>query len=254
MKPCAIVTGSATGVGSSSAKLLAKQGWNVLVNYTKSKDEAEETAKQCIAYGAEVIVFQGDVSEDAVCRSMVQEVIDQWGRLDGLVNNAGTTRFCALNNLEGLNEDDFHYLYQVNLVSAFQMSRAAAPFLKASRGSIVNVSSIAGINGSGSSIAYACSKGAMITLTHSLAHALAPEIRVNAICPGFIQGRWTRNFLKENYEKINQNFAQASSLEVTALPEDIAEGIVYFITGAKLSTGEIRTIDAGFSHKVTTLR
>ncbi len=253
MKPCAIVTGSATGVGAATALMLSKAGWNVLINYSKSKTEAEETAHLCKESGADVLLLQGDVSDDLVCRHLVEVAISRWNRLDALVNNAGTTRFCPLSDLEGLTTDDFLYLYQVNVLSAFQMSRAAAPYLKKQKGSVVNVSSISALNGSGSSIAYTCSKGAMVTLTLSLAHALAPEVRVNAICPGFIQGRWTRGFLGEKYERVNQNFANASTLQVTATPEDIAEGICYFVTGAKLSTGEIRTIDGGFSHKVTSL-
>jgi 3-oxoacyl-[acyl-carrier protein] reductase len=253
MKPCAIVTGSATGVGAATALMLAKAGWNVVINYSKSKAEAEETTGFCREAGADTLLLQGDVSDDSVCRQLVAGAVDRWGRLDALINNAGTTRFCPLSELEGLTADDFLYLYRVNVLSAFQMARAAAPHLKKQKGSIVNVSSISALNGMGSSIAYTCSKGAMVTLTLSLAHALAPEVRVNAICPGFIQGRWTRGFLGEKYELVNENFARASTLQVTAKPEDIAEGIVYFVTGAKLSTGEIRTIDGGFSHKVTSL-
>jgi len=253
MRPAAIITGSATGVGAATAVLLAQKGWNVLINYTRSKIEAEETAEQCRKSGADVIILQGDVSDDLACRKMVDLSIEKWGHLNALVNNAGTTRFCPLPDLEGLTQADFQDLYQVNVVGAFQMARAAAPYLKKEKGSVVNVSSISGLNGSGSSIAYACSKGAMVTLTLSLAHALAPEVRVNAICPGFIQGRWTKNFLGDHYDKVKRNFAQAATLGVTAMPEDIAEGIVYFVTGAKLSTGEIRTIDAGFSHYVTKL-
>lgn len=253
MKPGIIITGSATGVGAATARSLASKGWNVLINYTKSKKEAEETAHHCSQFGSDTILMKADVSEDLNCRKMVQKAFEKWNRIDGLVNNAAQTRFCPLSDLEGLKQQDFHDLYQVNLVSAFQMTRAATPYLMNQKGSVVNVSSIAGINGNGSSIAYACSKGALITLTLSLAHALAPDVRVNAICPGFIQGRWTKNFLKENYEKVNESFARASSLQTTATPEDVADGIVHFITGAKLSTGEIRTIDGGFSHFVTKL-
>jgi 3-oxoacyl-[acyl-carrier protein] reductase len=233
--------------------MLSQMGWNVLINYSKSKAEAEETAKFCRDAGADIIIMQGDVSNDDVCRQLVEASMAQWGRLDALVNNAGTTRYCPLPDLEGLSRDDFIHLYEVNVLSAFQMSRAAAPHLKKQHGSIVNVSSISALNGSGSSIAYTCSKGAMVTLTLSLAHALAPQVRVNAVCPGFIQGRWTKNFLEEKYEQVNKNFAKASTLQMTATPADIAEGIVYFVTGAKLSTGEVRTIDGGFSHKVTSL-
>ncbi|NND31762.1 MAG: SDR family oxidoreductase [Saprospiraceae bacterium] len=253
MRKTSIITGSATGVGASTAIQLAEEGWNVVVNYSKSEREAEETSQVCRSKGAEVLLFKADVSVDDKCRDMVSAAIEKWGRLDALVNNAGTTRFCPLSNLEGVSEDDFLHLYRVNVLSAFQMSRAAAPHLKKTKGSIVNVSSISALNGSGSSIAYTSSKGALVTLTLSLAHALAPDVRVNCICPGFIQGRWTRNFLKENYDRVNANFAQASSLQVTATPEDIADAIAYYVTRAKINTGEIRTIDGGFSHNVAKL-
>ena len=218
MRKSAIVTGSSSGVGAATALMLAKEGWNLVVNYSKSKSEGQDVAQKCRAYGADVILFQGDVSNDDICRDMVDSVVQKWGGLDALVNNAGTTKFCPLSDLEGLNEDDFLNLYRINVLSAFQMSRAAAPHLKKAQGSIVNVSSISALNGSGSSIAYTCSKGAMVTLTLSLAHALAPHVRVNCICPGFIQGRWTKNFLKDSYDKVNRAFAEASSLQVTATP------------------------------------
>ncbi len=253
MNKTAIITGSATGVGSATALQLAARGWNVLINYSKSQKEAEDIFSQCKDLGSDALLYKGDVSSDAVCRKMVKIAVDHWGRLDGLVNNAGTTCYCKLSDLEGVKKDDFIYLYEVNLLSAFQMTRAAAPHLKRNKGSIVNVSSISALNGSGSSIAYTCSKGAMVTLTLSLAHALSPDVRVNCICPGFIQGRWTKNFLGERYDEIENSFANASSLNVTATPDDIAESIVYFITGAPLSTGEIRTVDGGFSHYVTKL-
>jgi 3-oxoacyl-[acyl-carrier protein] reductase len=253
MKKTAIITGSATGVGAATAIQLAQEGWNVVVNYSKSELEAQETAKKCEGHGAEVILMKADVADDTNCRNMVAAVMTKWGRLDALVNNAGTTRFCPLSDLEGLSKEDFMYLYEVNVLSAFQMSRAAAPHLKKSNGSIVNVSSISALNGSGSSMAYTCSKGAMVTLTLSLAHALAPEVRVNCICPGFIQGRWTKNFLGEKYEAVRDNFAAASSLQATTTPEDIADAIAYYVTRAKLNTGEIRTVDGGFSHHVVKL-
>lgn len=253
MKKCAIVTGSSSGVGAATALMLSQSGWNVLVNYHRNADGAEMVAARCREANADVLIFQGDVSDDSVCRSMVTAVIDRWGRIDGLVNNAGDTRYCPLTDLEGINAVDFLDLYSTNVISAFQMTRAASPALKQARGSVVNVSSIAGLNGNGSSMAYACSKGAMITLTLSLAHALAPDVRVNCICPGLIHGRWARNYLGDRYDIITENFAKASTLDRIATPEDIAEGIVHFVTEAKMSTGEIRTIDGGFTHFVTKL-
>ncbi len=253
MRKAAIISGSATGVGAATAIQLAKEGWDVMVNYTKSKTEAEETSRICREAGADVLLIQADVSEDSNCRMMVEKAMQRWGHLDALVNNAGATKYCALPNLEGLNTEDFLSLYQTNVLSAFQLSRAAAPHLKTVEGCIVNVSSISALNGVGSSIAYTCSKGAMVTLTLSLAHALSPDVRVNCICPGFIQGRWTKNFLGDRYEDVNRNFAQASTLKRTTTPEDIADAVAYFVTRAKLSTGEIRTIDGGFSHHVVSL-
>jgi 3-oxoacyl-[acyl-carrier protein] reductase len=218
----------------------------VVVNYNRSEEEAQGTADQCAAQGAGVLVCRADVSEDADCRRMVDLTVGKWGRLDALVNNAGTTRFCAYSDLNGLSKSDFMDLYAVNVVSAFQMARAAARHLKSSDdGVIVNTSSTAALTGLGSSIAYAASKGALTTLTLSLAHALAPGIRVNAVCPGFIQGRWTRNFLGERYEEVKRQIEDASALKKTAIPEDIAGTIVHLVCEARMMTGQIVTIEGG---------
>ncbi len=166
---------------------LADNGARVVINYTKSIKEAEETLGQAKAKGVEALLAQGDVSSDDDCRRIVKHTVDKWGRIDMLVNNAGTTKFADHADLSALNADDFLNIYKVNVVGAFQMIRAAEPHLKASGfGRVVNVSSIAGVLGVGSSVAYAASKGALNTMTFSLARALAPEIRVNAVCPGFI--------------------------------------------------------------------
>lgn len=249
----AIITGSSTGVGAATAMQLAQRGWNVVINYARSQQEAEATAMQCREAGAEVLLIQADVSSDTACRDLVHEVYHAWGRIDALVNNAGTTKFCAYDNLEGLSAEDWHHIYGINVVGAYQMARAAAPHLKEQQGCIVNNASIAGLNGMGSSIAYAASKGALVTLTLSLAHALGPEIRVNAVCPGFIQGRWTQGFLGERYEAVNQQFAEAATLQKTALPADVAEVIVFLVTGARLMTGEIMIVDGGSTLKQVTL-
>ena len=242
----ALVTGSSTGVGAATCQLLAQRGWDVVINYTRSEAEARETLAKCKESGVESLLCQADVSDDSQCRGMVQATIEKWGRLDALVNNAGTTRFCALSDLEGLEKKDFLRIYGVNVVGAYQMTRAAAPYLKSSDdGVIVNTSSTAASTGIGSSIAYAASKGALTTMTLSLAHALAPEVRVNAICPGFIQGRWTKNFLGENYEAVKRDVEEASALKKTAIPEDIAKTIVHLVCEAQLMTGQIVTLEGG---------
>ena len=249
----AIVTGSARGVGAAVVNQLASQGWKVVINYSKSEDQAREVEEACRRAGGESLLCQADVASDDDCRRMVDETMSQWGRIDALVNNAGTTRFCGHANLEGLSAEDFQYIYGVNVVGPYQMVRAASPHMKAAgKGAIVNVASTAGVTGVGSSVAYAASKGALITMTLSLARVLGPEIRVNAVCPGFIQGSWLRQGLgDELYDATKQYLESSSPLNMTATPETVAESICYFITGAPLVTGETLILDGGF-HLTTT--
>lgn len=243
----AIVTGSATGLGAAAAKLLATKGCHAVINYTKSESEAEETAAACEALGVETLLCRADVSSDADCRRMVQETMERWGRVDALINNAGTTVFAAAADLDGLSAEDFQHVYSVNVVGPFQMTRAVVPHMQAAgHGAIVNVSSVAGVMGIGSSIAYVASKGALNSMTLSLARALGPEIRVNAICPGFIQGRWLRGGLgEEQYDAVKAHVESTTPLRKAATPEEIAEAAVWFIDGAGLVTGETLMVDAG---------
>jgi 3-oxoacyl-[acyl-carrier protein] reductase len=243
----AIVTGSARGLGAATAKLLASKGCNVVVNHTKSEDQAEAVAADCRAAGAEAIVCQADVSEDADCRRMAQAAMDKWGRIDGLVNNAGTTKFCAHDNLEGLSAEDFHYVLGVNTIGPFQMVRAVAPHMQAQgHGSVVNVSSVAGIQAIGSSLAYIASKGGLNTMTIAMARALGPDIKVNAICPGFIEGDWLRQGMgAERYDATKAHLESATPLRAVNAPEDLAETVVFLLSNAPNITGEIITVDAG---------
>lgn len=243
----AIVTGSATGVGAATAERLAGKGWRVVINYNKSEAEARETQVACAARGVETLLIQGDVANDADCRHLAQAALDAWGRIDALVNNAGVTKFVKYLDLNDLNAADFQRIYSVNVIGAYQMVRACAPAMKRQgKGAVVNVSSVAGITGMGSSIAYAASKGALNNMTFALARALGPEIRVNAICPGFIEGRWLRDGLGEQaYESFRKRYSESVPLASTAQPDDIAETIVWLIEGARLVTGETIMIDAG---------
>ena len=242
----AIVTGSATGVGAATATLLAAKGCNVVVNYSKSQAAAEATAETCIAAGVEALVVQGDVADDGACRALVQAAVDKWGHIDGLVNNAGTTVIVDHADLEGLSGDDFQRLNLVNVVGAFQMTRAAAPHMKAAgAGAVVNISSIAGVTGIGSSIAYAASKGALNTMTLSLARALAPEIRVNAICPGFITTPWWQSLSAEAYEKLKTSQESSVPLRRVSSAEDIAETVVWLMQADAPITGETLLVDGG---------
>jgi len=247
IQPVAIVTGSSRGVGAATACLLAKRGYRVVVNYTKSEEAARKVQAACESLGAETLLCRADVAEDADCRHMADEAMAKWGRIDVLVNNAGITKFCAHNDLEGLVKEDFLNIYSTNVVGPYQMIRAVAPHLqKTGKGAIVNVASIAGVTGMGSSVAYCASKAALINMTISLARALGPEIRVNAICPGFIQGEWNQNGLgKEMYEMVKKNLETTLPLRMTATPEMIASTIRYFIEDAILVTGETLLLDGG---------
>jgi len=242
----AIVTGSATGVGAASALALARRGYDVLINYSKSNREAEQSERACREAGADTLLARGDVAEDAACRALVETAIARWGRLDALVNNAGVTTFSGPSNWEVLDAEVFQRIYGVNLVGAFQMIRAAVPHLKAARGAIVNVSSIAGSLGIGSSIPYIASKGALNSLTLHLARALAPEVRVNAVCPGLITSRWfVEGVGQENYEKIKAGFERNAPLARACTPEDVAEAVVWLVDGARSVTGELIQLDSG---------
>jgi len=244
----AIVTGSATGVGAATAILLAGKGCNVIINYTRSKDEAEETAATCREKGAEAITVQADVSEDADCRRMAQTAVDEWGRIDYLVNNAARTKFNPFPQLDGIDKEDFLNIYAVNVVGAYQMIRAVEPHIRKVGGAIVNDSSIGGVTGIASSIPYAASKAALNLMTKSLAHVLAPEIRINTVVPGMIQTRWLKgNMSAEVYEQLISTTAAALPLQEVAHAEDIAETLVFFLIGpgSRLVTGETLIVDSG---------
>lgn len=242
-----IVTGSSSGVGQATAIQCAARGANVLVNYNSKKAGAEATADACEKAGGRAIVFGGDVADDASCRAMVEAAVAEFGAVHGLVNNAGMTKFVNHADLDGLDAADFQRIYAVNTVGAFQMARAAAPHMKAAgEGAIVNVASIAAVMGIGSSIAYAASKGALVTMTLSLARVLGPEVRVNAVCPGFIQGEWLREGMgPDTYDRVKANLEATSPLGATADAESVAECVLYFLEGARLITGETMILDGG---------
>ncbi len=242
-----IVTGSATGTGAACAVQLARKGARVVINYTKSVKDAQETLEKCKAAGTEAIVVQGDVAVDADCRRLAQAALDKWGRIDGLVNNAGITKFAAHADLDALDAADFQHIYAVNVIGPYQMIRACAPAMKKrGQASIVNVSSISGVKGIGSSVAYVASKGALNAMTLSLARALAPEIRVNAICPGLIETRWhLSRFSEEDYAKFKAGYEKTVPLAKAASADDVAEVAVWLLEGAAQVTGETILVDGG---------
>ena len=243
----AIVTGSATGVGAATAVMLAQKGCNVVINYTKSEKEAMATAELVEQHNVESLVFQADVSNDDECQSMVEAAIKKWGKIDYLVNNAGKTKFNPFENLEGLSSEDFLDIYSVNVVGPYQMIKAVVPYMKKQgEGAIVNDSSLAGINGVGSSIAYVTSKAALNMMTKSLAHVLGPEIRINTVAPGPIKTRWLKGGMgDEAYSALIEQAEKELPLKQVATPEDVAETLIWFLEGAKLITGEVLIVDSG---------
>ena len=249
-RPTAVVSGSATGIGAACARHLAAAGLNVAVNYTKSAAEAEATAEACRALGVEALVVQGDVGEDADCRALAAAALEAWGGLDVLVNNAGITRFADSDDLDSLTKDDFDRIFAVNVTGAYQLTRAAAPHLKAAGGggggAVVNVSSHSGFSGIGSSMAYAASKGALNTLTLSLARALAPEVRVNAVCPGFVDTRWMAGRLDQaEMAAFKARAAEIAPLKLLVTPDQVAEAVCWFALGGRAVTGQLLVIDGG---------
>jgi len=249
---CAIVTGSASGLGAATAAILAKAGARIVVNYSNSKVEAEATADRCRDAGAEVVVIQGDVARDEDCKKIVAGAAP-WGRLDALINNAGTTKHVAHDKLEELSAEDFQRIFAVNTIGPYQMVRAARGLLEAGAkasgrpAAVVNVSSVAGISGGGSSVAYAASKGALNTMTLSLARALAPLIRVNTVCPGYIDTPWfTKGRGEAGAKAVRDSVVARVPLKVASTADDIAQ-LVCFLASPLSSnmTGEIVRMDAG---------
>ena len=243
----AIVTGAGTGVGRATALRLAEQGCSVLVNYSRSQDAAESAADQAREKGVQAVAFRADVSDDSACRAMVSEAERVFGRLDILINNAGTTTFIDHADLEGVSEADWDAILAVNLKGPFFCARAAAPLIAAAGGGeMVMTSSVAGVAGFGSSIPYCASKAALNNLVITLARALGPKnIRVNAVAPGFIAGDWLKQGLGEVYDLVKEANERKAPLGRVSDPEEVSRAIVSLITGSDLVTGRVLPVEGG---------
>lgn len=243
----AIVSGSATGIGAACALAFAQAGANVLVNYTRSERDALGVTRRCIAAGVDAIPVRADIAEDEACRVLAEQAVTRWGRIDVLVNNAGITRFADPHDLESLSRPDFEAVFAVNVTGAYQLTRAVERRLRESPvAAVVNVSSHSGFSGVGSSIAYAASKGALNTLTLSLARALAPAIRVNAVCPGFVDTRWMRARLDEaGLQAFKQRAAAIAPLQRMVQPEEVADAVTWLALRARAVTGQLLVVDNG---------
>jgi 3-oxoacyl-[acyl-carrier protein] reductase len=239
-RPVALVTGSATGIGRAVAVRFAAQGLAVAVNYSRSAAEAEETLAAVKAHGVPALLGQANVADDAAVRALVARCRDELGGLDVLVNNAGITHFIDHTNLDALTDAVWDDIFNVNLKGAFQVCRAAMPLLQERGGSIVNVTSVAGLSGQGSSIPYAASKAALNSLTKSLARAFAPRVRVNAVAPGPVLTRWLGG-----RQDMVERFLHGTPLGRAATPDDIADAVVFLARGTTLMTGQVVVVDGG---------
>ncbi|MGH7774140.1 MAG: SDR family NAD(P)-dependent oxidoreductase [Candidatus Binatia bacterium] len=245
-----LVTGGATGIGRATVVRLARAGvGGVVINYRSAKEEAEQLAAEVRRIGPKALCVRADVKNDGQVRAMVQRVREQFGRLDVLVNNAGLTHWVPVTDLEGLTDAVWDDILDVNVKGAFRCARAAAPLLSETEGMVVNVSSISGIIApvTMSSLAYGTAKAALIYLTRSLAVAMAPKVRVNAVAPAFTNTKWMRDHFGADYEQVIAQASRNYPLRRIATPEDIAAAIVGLVTGGDFITGQTLIVDGGLS-------
>jgi 3-oxoacyl-[acyl-carrier protein] reductase len=246
-RPVALITGAATGIGRAAAVALAAAGFDAVINYSRSEQAGRETAALAQAKGAKTLLFKCDVSDDASVRKMLAAVEQEFGRLDALVNNAGTTSNVKASDFEAMTAEEWDRVFAVNVRGMFQVTRAAAPLLKAARGSVVNTASIVGLRPGPQPLPYAASKAAVVSLTKLLALNLAPDVRVNAVAPGWMEGDWMKRMLADRYDDLMARRAKSTPLRRCATAEDVAEVIVNLITSNRFVNGEIIVIDGGFS-------
>jgi 3-oxoacyl-[acyl-carrier protein] reductase len=248
VKPAALVTGAATGIGRSAAIALAKSGYDVVVNYSRSEDAAKMTAREAEAAGAKTLLCRADVSDDTAVRAMLAAIENEFGRLDVLINNAGTTVGVEPKNFDEMTVEAWNRVFSVNVLGVFLVVRAAAPLLKKSpNGCIVNTCSIAGLRPSAQPLAYAASKAAVANLTKTLANALGPQIRVNAVAPGWIEGEWMKRTLAGNYDGLMARRGKYTPLKRCCTEDDVADSMLSLIVHNRFVTGEIIIVDGGFS-------
>ena len=240
LRKVALVTGGGTGIGRAISLALAALSIDVAVNYSRSQQEALDTAAAIEKIGGKALTVQANVANDTEVRAMVQTVIDQFGQLDYVVNCAGTTVYVDMPDLEGLKPEFWDEIMAVNVKGLFSVCRAAAPHLKKTRGSIVNITSVAGVTGMGSSIAYAASKAAAISVTKSLARVLAPEVRVNSVAPGIVLTRWV-----DGREAHVKKLGEHTPLGRCCNAEDVADVAVPLLVNATMMTGQTVVVDGG---------
>jgi 3-oxoacyl-[acyl-carrier protein] reductase len=244
----ALVTGASSGIGRSAALALARAGWDVAINYSQSEKAARAVAEAAETLGAKTLLCRCDVAEDAAIRAMLDEVGAQFGKLDALVNNAGTTTKVRPGDLDALSVEEWDRVFAVNVRSVFLVTRASLPWLRKSPSpAIVNTASIVGLRPGPQPLAYAASKAAVVNLTKTLALNLGPQIRVNAVAPGWMEGDWMKRMLGERYDDLMGRRAKLTPLKRVVTADDVAETMLSLIEGNRFVTGEIVVVDGGFS-------
>lgn len=236
MKEVVLVTGSSSGIGRAVAERFARDGARVVVNSSRSAEEGEALARSL----PEAVYVQADVAREEEAQRLVATTLERFGRLDVAVNNAGTTRRVPFQDLDAADDELWQRILAVNLMGPWYVSRAAGPALREAQGSIVNVGSVAGIIAGGSSLPYAVSKAALHHLTRTLAQALAPNVRVNAVAPGLVETPWTAGW------EANEAIVARTPLGRAATPEDIADAVV-FLAHTPYATGQVLAVDGGLT-------
>jgi len=246
-RKAALVTGAATGIGRAAALALARAGYDVCINYGSSEAAARETAREAEKAGAKTLLARCDVSDERAVREMVSSLKNSFKRLDVLINNAGTTAAWKPRDLESLSLEDWDRVFAVNVRGLFQVTRACVPLLKEAKGCVVNTASIVGLRPGPQPLPYAASKAAVVNMTKTLAWNLGPEIRVNAVAPGWMEGDWMKRMLKDKYDDLMGKRAKATPLKRVVTAEDVAETIMTLVQANRFVTGEIIVIDGGFT-------
>src|SRR5215467_11096649 len=246
-RPAALVTGSASGIGRAAALRLARGGYDVAINYSQSEAAAEETLAMLDREGGRHLALRADVSDDDAVAALAGQVGEMFGRLDALVNNAGMTSQTPPDDLDGVDLAEWDRVFAVNVRGLFQVTRACAPRLRATGGSVVNVASIVGLRPGPQPLAYAASKAAVVSLTRTLSRVLAPEVRVNAVAPGWMAGEWMQRTLGEDYGRLMDRRAAWTPMKRNVTAADVAETILSLIASNPFVTGETMVIDGGYA-------